>query len=133
VLSTGEGSSIMKEENTMPGMYVNLSKLDTQTRDLLAEKLYAGTVPVFKGEKGPAIHTYFNEFETLYENGKPLAKKDVTINMEASTMPVEKIELLAEGLTAAVHEVLGEDCGCTVVYHANGLDHIAMNGKLLKK
>ncbi len=117
----------------MPGMYVNMSKVTPETRDLLAEKLYAGTVPVFKGEKGPKIHIYFNEVDMVYENGKPLEKKDLTINLEASAMPVEKIELLAEGLTAAVREVLGEECGCTFVYHANGLDHIAMNGKLLKK
>ncbi|MBP1757936.1 MAG: hypothetical protein H6Q61_185 [Firmicutes bacterium] len=123
-----------KEETTMPGMYVNTTKLAPETRDLLAEKLFAGTVPVFRGEKGPKIHTYFNEYETVYENGKPLVeKKDITINLEASTMPVDKIELLAEGLTAAVKEVLGEECGCTFVYHANGLDHIAVNGKLLKK
>ena len=117
----------------MPGMYVHVSKLAPETRDLLAEKLYAGTIPVFKGEKGPTIHTYFNEYDVVYDNGKLQEKKGITINLEASAMPVEKIELLAEGLTAGAKEVLGDDCHCTVVYHANGLDHIAMNGKLLKK
>lgn len=118
----------------MPAMYVNAPKLDPKTRDRLVEKLYEATIPVFKGPKGPAIHTFVNEYETLYENGKiEETPKMLVINMEASALPADKIELIAEGLSAAAKEVLGDGQGTTFVYHANGLDHIAMNGKLLKK
>jgi hypothetical protein len=48
-------------------------------------------------------------------------------------MPVDKIEVIGAHMTEAVKEVLGEDQGTTLVYHANQLDHIAINGKLIKR
>ncbi len=117
----------------MPSMYVYGPKLDDQTRDSLVEKIYAATVPVFKGEKGPVIHTYVNEYEYLYDNGKRVDSPMVVVNMEAAPLPVEKIEIMGQGIHTAVTEVCGAQKESTFVYHANGLDHIAINGKLLKK
>ena len=115
----------------MPSMYVNVPKLETAKRDALAEKLYGAISSVIKGA---TIYTFVQEYETVYKDGKPWeAPTMLTVNVEAAKMPYEKIEVIAQGMTAGAREVLGEEQGVTMVYHANGLDHIAINGKLIKK
>jgi len=115
----------------MPSMYVNVPKLAQPTRDQLVEKLYEGATTVLKV---PAIYTFVKEYDTIYKNGKPWEAPNMTvINLEAGPMPVEKIETIGAALADAVKSVLGEKQGTTMVYHANGLDHIAINGKLIKK
>ena len=52
----------------MPSMYVNVPKLPQETKDTLVAKLYEAAAPVLKA---PHIYTFVNEYETLYENGKP--------------------------------------------------------------
>ncbi len=113
----------------MPSMYVNVSKLDQEKKDLLAEKLYDAAAPVLKA---PHIYTFVKEYETLYENGKPLAdQKMVVVNIEAGPTKEEKVNALSENMLGAVKEVLGEDKNLTVVFHDNGLDRIAIGGKTI--
>lgn len=115
----------------MPSIYVNVPKLDSQKKDQLVEKIYEAATTVLKV---PHIFTFVNEYETVYENGKPWeAPKMTVINLEAGPMPVDKIEVIGAHMTEAVKAVLGEDQGTTLVYHANQLDHIAINGKLIKR
>ena len=115
----------------MPSMYVNVKKLDAGTKDVLAEKLFDAAATVLRV---PHIFGFVNEYETLYNNGKPWEIPNMTvINLEAGPMPVEKIEVIGAAMAEAVKAALGEDNQCTLVYHANGLDHIAINGKLIKK
>lgn len=115
----------------MPSMYLNVPKLGIETRDQLVEKLYEAATTVLKV---PHIYTFVNEYETVYENGKPWAAPHMNvINLEVGPMPAEKIEVIAAHMTDAVKAVLGEEQGTTLVYHANQLDHIAINGKLIKK
>jgi phenylpyruvate tautomerase PptA (4-oxalocrotonate tautomerase family) len=115
----------------MPSMYLNVPKLETAKRDQLVEKLYEAATTVLRV---PHIYTFVNEYETVYENGKPWDAPNMNVvNLEAGPMPVEKIEVIAGHMTEAVQAVLGEDQGTTLVYHANALDHIAINGKLIKK
>ena len=115
----------------MPSMYLNVPKLETQKRDQLVEKLYEAATTVLKV---PHIFTFVNEYETIYENGKPWAAPNMNvINLEAGPMPADKIEVIAGHMTEAVKTVLGEEQGTTLVYHANQLDHIAINGKHIKK
>ena len=87
----------------MPSMYVNVPKLPQETKDTLVAKLYEAAAPVLKA---PHIYTFVNEYETLYENGNALA----------------------EGMRAAVREVLGEDKDLTLVFHDNALDRLAIGG-----
>lgn len=113
----------------MPSMYVNVSKMDQEKKDALVEKLYDAAMPVLKA---PHIYTFVKEYETLYENGKPLAdQKMVVINLEAGPTKVEKVDALAEAMQGAVQEVLGADKKLTVVYHDNALDRIAIGGKTI--
>lgn len=115
----------------MPSMYVNVPKLETEKRDLLAEKLYEAATVVLKV---PHIFTFVNEYETVYHNGKPWETPNMTVvNIEAGPMPVDKIEVIGAELDKAVKAVFGEEQKCTMVYHGNGLDHIAIGGKLIKK
>lgn len=115
----------------MPSMYLNVPKLETQKRDQLVQKLYEAATTVLKV---PHIYTFVNEYETIYENGKPWEAPDMTvINLEAGPMPAEKIEIIGGHMADAVKAILGEGQGTTLVYHANQLDHIAINGKLIKK
>lgn len=115
----------------MPSMYVNVPKLAEPTRDQLVEKLYEAATTVLKV---PAIYTFVKEYDTVYKNGKPWEAPNMTVvNLEAGPMPVDKIEAIGAALADAVKASLGEDQGATLVYHANGLDHISINGKLIKK
>ncbi len=115
----------------MPSMYVNVPKMEAAQRDTLAAKLFEGASKVLRGMD---IHTYVNEYATLYHNGQPSDSTDMTvINVEAGPMPVEKIEVLGQNIDEAVKAVFGAQQGCTMVYHGNGLDHLSINGKLLKK
>jgi len=115
----------------MPSMYVNVPKLPEKKRDELVLKLYEAATTVLKV---PGIYTYVNEYDTLYKNGKPWEAANMTvINLEAGPMPVDKIELIGTAIDGAVKATFGEEQGSTLVYHANGLDHIAINGKLIKK
>ena len=98
----------------MPSMYVNVPKLPQETKDTLVAKLYEAAAPVLKA---PHIYTFVNEYETLYENGKP-----------APQQKEEKVNALAEGMRAAVREVLGEDKDLTLVFHDNALDRLAIGG-----
>ena len=113
----------------MPSMYVNVPKIEQSQKDALAAQLYDAAVPVLKV---PEIFTYVNEYETIYQNGKPSAdQKMMVINIEAGPMKAEKIETLSGALLEVVKSVLGEDKKLTLVFHANDLDHIAINGKLI--
>ena len=85
----------------MPSMYVNVPRLEQETKNTLVAKLYDAAAPVLKA---PHIYTFVNEYETLYENGQPAPQKMV------------------------VREVLGEDKDLTLVFHDNGLDRIAIGG-----
>lgn len=115
----------------MPSMYVNVPKLEAQKKDQLVEKLYEAAAKVLKV---PGIYTYVSEYETVYKNGKPWPEVNMTvINLEAGPMPADKIETIGGYLAEEVKACLGEDQETTVVYHANQLDHIAINGKLIKK
>lgn len=115
----------------MPSMYVNIPKYETAKREALVEKLYEAASKVIKGV---TIYTYVNEYQTVYANGKPLEAPTMNVvNLEAGPMPVDKIEVIGELMAQAVKDVLGEEQGTTLVYHANGLDHISINGKLIKK
>ena len=76
----------------------------------------------------PHIFTFVNEYETLYENGQPQAHNMVVANIEAGPIKEEKVNAIAEGMRAAVREVLGEDKELTLVFHDNGLDRIAIGG-----
>lgn len=115
----------------MPSMYVHIPKMEKAARETLVAKLYGAAAAVIKG---PDIYTYVTEYETLYKNGLPCPDPTMNVvNLEAGPMPVEKIELIGAGMAQAVKETLGEAQGTTLVYHANGLDHIAINGKLIKK
>lgn len=110
----------------MPSMYVNVSKMDQEKKNVLVEKLYDAAVPVLKA---PHIYTFVKEYETLYENGKPLAdQKMVVVNIEAGPTKEEKVNALAENMLGAVKEVLGEEKQLTLVFHDNGLDRIAIDG-----
>lgn len=113
----------------MPSMYVNVSKMDQEKKNVLVEKLYDAAVPVLKA---PHIYTFVKEYETLYENGKPLAdQKMVVVNIEAGPTKEEKVNALAEGMQKVVQEVLGEEKQLTLVFHDNGLDRIAIGGKTI--
>ena len=46
----------------------------------------------------------------------------------AGPIKEEKVNAIAEGMRAAVREVLGEDKDLTLVFHDNGLDRIAIGG-----
>lgn len=110
----------------MPSMYVNVSKLDQEKKDALVEKLYNAAQPVLKA---PHIYTFVKEYETLYENGKPVEdQKMVVINLEAGPTKVEKVDALAEAMQGAVQEILGAEKKLTLVYHDNALDRIAQGG-----
>lgn len=110
----------------MPSMYVNVPKLEQNTKDALVAKLYDAAAPVLKA---PHIYTFVNEYETLYENGKPAPdQKMIVANIEAGPTKEEKVNALAEGMMGAVKEVLGEDKNFTLVYHDNALDRIAIGG-----
>ena len=109
----------------MPSMYVNVPKLEQNTKDALVEKLYAAAAPVLKA---PHIYTFVKEYETLYENGKPGNHNMVVANIEAGPIKEEKVNAIAEGMRAAVREVLGEEKELTLVFHDNGLDRIAIGG-----
>ena len=52
----------------------------------------------------------------------------VVANIEAGPIKEEKVNAIAEGMRAAVREVLGEDKDLTLVFHDNGLDRIAIGG-----
>ena len=52
----------------MPSMYVNVPRLEQETKNTLVAKLYDAAAPVLKA---PHIYTFVNEYETLYENGQP--------------------------------------------------------------
>ena len=93
----------------MPSMYVNVPRLEQETKNTLVAKLY-------------------DEYETLYENGQPAPQKMVVANIEAGPIKEEKVNAIAEGMRAAVREVLGEDKDLTLVFHDNGLDRIAIGG-----
>lgn len=113
----------------MPSMYVNTPKLEQSQKDDLVSKLFDAAAPVLKV---PEIFTYVNEYETIYLNGKPSSdQKMLVINLEAGPMKAEKIEILAGALLEVVQSVLGADKKLTLVFHANDLDHIAINGKLI--
>lgn len=113
----------------MPSMYVNVSKLEQSKKDELVEKLYEAAAPVLKA---PHIYTFVKEYETLYENGKPIDdQKMVVVNIEAGPTKEEKVNTLAENMLGAVKETLGEDKNLTVVFHDNGIDRIAIGGKTI--
>ncbi len=115
----------------MPSMYLHIPKMDKEVKETLVAKLYGATAAVIKG---PDIGTYVTEYETVYKNGLPCQAPTMNVvNLEAGPMPVEKIEQIGAGMAQAVKDVLGEEQELTFVYHANGLDHIAVNGKLIKK
>ena len=115
----------------MPSIYLNVPKMETATRDRLVEGLYTAVAGVIKG---PKIHTFVNEYEFLYENGKPHSGSEMTVvTLEAGPMPAEKIALIGGEMDKAVKAVLGESQGSTFVYHANQLDHLVINGQPLKK
>ena len=109
----------------MPSMYVNVPRLEQETKNTLVAKLYDAAAPVLKA---PHIYTFVNEYETLYENGQPAPQKMVVANIEAGPIKEEKVNAIAEGMRAAVREVLGEDKDLTLVFHDNGLDRIAIGG-----
>ena len=115
----------------MPSMYLNVPKMETEKKNALVKGLYDAASTVLKV---PHIYTFVNEYETVYNNGEAWETPNMNvINLEAGPMPVEKIETIAQNLTAALKAALGEEQGLTLVYHANALDHIAINGKLIKK
>ena len=91
----------------MPSMYVNVPKLPQETKATLVAKLYAAA---------------------LYENGKPAPQQMGVANLEAGPTKEEKGNALAEGMRAAVREVLGEDKDLTLVFHDNALDRLAIGG-----
>ena len=109
----------------MPSMYVNVPRLEQETKNTLVAKLYDAAAPVLKA---PHIYPFVNEDETLYENGPPAPQKMVVANIEAGPIKEEKVNAIAEGMRAAVREVLGEDKDLTLVFHDNGLDRIAIGG-----
>ena len=109
----------------MPSMYVNVPRLEQETKNTLVAKLYDAAAPVLKA---PHSYTFVNEYEPLYENGQPAPQKMVVANIEAGPIKEEKVNAIAEGMRAAVREVLGEDKDLTLVFHDNGLDRIAIGG-----
>ena len=110
---------------TKPSKYVHIPKQEHQTKDTQAAKLYDAAAPILKA---PHIYTFVNEYETLYENGQPAPQQMVVANIEAGPIKEEKVNAIAEGMRAAVREVLGEDKDLTLVFHDNGLDRIAIGG-----
>lgn len=110
----------------MPSMYVNVPKLEQAKKDALVEKLYAAAAPILKA---PHIYTFVNEYETLYENGKPAEDQQMIVsNIEAGPTKEEKVNSLAAAMMEAVQEVLGKEHNFTLVYHDNALDRIAIGG-----
>ena len=109
----------------MPSMYVNVPRLEQETKNTLVAKLYDAAAPVLQA---PPISTFGDEYVALYENGQPAPQKMVVANIEAGPIKEEKVNAIAEGMRAAVREVLGEDKDLTLVFHDNGLDHIAIGG-----
>ena len=115
----------------MPSMYLNVPKMEAEKKNALVKGLYEAATTVLKV---PHIFTFVNEYETVYNNGEAWENPTMNvINLEAGPMPAEKIETIAGHMTAAVKTALGEEQGLTLVYHANQLDHIAINGNLIKK
>lgn len=109
----------------MPSMYVNVPRLEQETKTPWWPSSMTPPAPVLKA---PHIYTFVNEYETLYENGQPAPQKMVVANIEAGPIKEEKVNAIAEGMRAAVREVLGEDKDLTLVFHDNGLDRIAIGG-----
>ena len=97
----------------MPSMYVNVPRLEQETKNTLVAKLYDAAAPC--SGSAPHIYTFVNEYETLYENGQP-APEMVVANIEAGPIKEEKVNAIAEGMRAAVREVLGEDKDLTLVF-----------------
>ena len=113
----------------MPSMYVNVPKMEQSKKDALVEKLYAAAAPILKV---PHIFTFVNEYETLYQDGKPIADRQMIVaNLEAGPTKEEKVNALGTEMMKAAQEVLGADHGFTLVYHDNALDRIAMGGKTI--
>lgn len=115
----------------MPSIYLNLPKSESAKRDALVETTYAAAASVLKGMH---IHTFVNEYDVMYCDGKPEANSTMTvITLEAGPMPVDKIEIIGSKMAEGVKAVMGDAQETTLVYHANGLDHLVINGKLIKR
>ena len=99
----------------MPSMYVNVPRLEQETKNTLVANLYDAAAPVLKAPP-------------LDENRQPAPQKMVVANIEAGPIKEAKVNAIAEGMRAAVREVLGEDKDLTLVFHDNGLDRIAIGG-----
>lgn len=109
----------------MPSMYVNVPRLEQETKNTLVAKLYDAAAPVLKA---PHIYTFVNEYETLYENGQPPPRRWWWPTSRPAPSRRRRCNAIAEGMRAAVREVLGEDKDLTLVFHDNGLDRIAIGG-----
>ena len=107
-------------------------KMPSQRRNNHAQyvRQRAQAAPGDQGHPGgqTLFYTFVNEYETLYENGKPAPQQMVVANLEAGPTKEEKVNALAEGMRAAVREVLGEDKDLTLVFHDNALDRLAIGG-----
>jgi hypothetical protein len=117
-----------KETIPMPSIYVNVPKLEQETKNALAAKIYEAAAPVLKA---PHIYTFVNEYETFYENGQPGDQKMIVVNIEAGPTKEEKVNALAENIRPAVRAVLGEDKNLTLVFHDNAIDRLAIGTKTI--
>ena len=88
----------------MPSMYVNVPRLEQETKNTLVAKLYDAAAPVLKA---PHIYTFVNEYETLYENGQPAPQKMVVANIEAGPIKEEKVNAIAEDMDILIVMCIG--------------------------
>ena len=113
----------------MPSIEIKTLRLNKDTKDRIAEKVYQEAKNIMKI---PGFELYFNEYDSFYANGKPTTLNFITISFDGPVLPQEMITQLCSATYEAIKSVVMEDCSnINFVYHANEHSHVGHDGKLL--
>ena len=112
----------------MPSIDIKTLKLDTEVKKNIAEKIFQEVKSVIKI---PSIEIYFNEYDTIYANGKPTQKNFITISFDGPVIPQEMITQLCVVTYETIKSIINNCSNINFVYHANEHSHVGHEGKLL--
>ncbi len=115
----------------MPLINVMCEKLTKETKDIIAEKLYACARQAMKA---PSIKIFFNEYDTIYDNGIAVDTQDFEMIIEGPDLSKDQLSAMARQMQIEVQQAMDDpDLNVISVYHVNDHDHISNNGILLSE
>jgi len=115
----------------MPILHVASPKLDMETKDQIAAKAYECIVRVLELPPVHRVKIYFDECDSIYENGKVLDEIQLDITFDGPILIPEKIDALSKGLYEIATSAIKKKLNVIFSHRGSEFDHVSVDGVLI--